>query len=66
MMRYFDVLGKIAWVRLDFLSQDNISDIIILCARKIFYLKIKTHISLSGMQEKILLYNATFHFFLYV
>ena len=34
MMTLLDVLGKIAWVRSDFLSQGKISDILIPCARK--------------------------------
>ena len=38
MMTLLDVLGKIAWVRLDFLSQGKISDILIRCAR-IHYLQ---------------------------
>ena len=33
MMTAFDVLGKIAGVRLDFLSQGKISDFLIQCAR---------------------------------
>ena len=33
MMALLDVLGKIAWVRLDFQSQGKISDILIRCAR---------------------------------
>ena len=33
MMTLLDFLGKIAWVRLDFLSQVKISDILIRCAR---------------------------------
>ena len=33
MMTLLDVLGKIAWVRSDFLSQGKISDILIRCAR---------------------------------
>ena len=32
-MKLLDVLGKIAWVRQDFLSQGKISDIFIRCAR---------------------------------
>ena len=32
-----DSLGKIAWVRKDFLSQGKISDILIRCARKLDY-----------------------------
>ena len=32
-MTLLDVLGKIAWVRKDFLSQGKISDILIQCAR---------------------------------
>ena len=35
MMTLLDVLGKIAWVRWDFLSQGKISDILIRCARNI-------------------------------
>ena len=38
MMTLLEVLGKIAWVRLDFLSQGKISDILIKCARKVLYL----------------------------
>ena len=34
MMTLLDVLGKISWVRNDFLSQGKISDILIRCARK--------------------------------
>ena len=33
MMTFIDVLGKIAWIRLDFLSQGKISDILIRNAR---------------------------------
>ena len=34
MMTLLDVLGKIAWVRLEFLFQGKISDVLIGCARK--------------------------------
>ena len=37
MMTLLEVLGKIAWVRSEFLSQGKISDILIWCAR-IFFL----------------------------
>ena len=41
MMTSLGVLGKIAWVRYDFLTQGKISDILIRCARKYgTYLKI--------------------------
>ena len=36
MMMLLDVLGKIAWVRYDFLSQGKISDIHVRCARNRF------------------------------
>ena len=32
-----DSLGKIAWVRLDFLSQGKISDILIHCVKEVNY-----------------------------
>ena len=38
MMTLVDVLGKIAWVRYDFLSQGKISDILIRCVRNILYI----------------------------
>ena len=37
MMMLLDVLGKIAWVRKDFLSQGKISVILIWCARNTGY-----------------------------
>ena len=36
MMALLDVLGKIAWVKEDFLSHGKISDILIRCARILF------------------------------
>ena len=76
MMKLLEVLGKIAWVRSDFLSQSKISDIRIRCARPglmsyLFaidnFVIVTSSISESKIQEEKkfqlledLLYNFTF------
>ena len=42
--------------------QGKISDIFIQCAEKIFYPRVKSQISLSGVQEKLLCVSLDLHF----